>query len=436
MINVSDSVHQELGGKTRTFKRNVQVLKFGGTSVKNIGRIEHVCKIIQERSGTQSLIVVLSAMGDTTDYLIKLAKQCVAQPDERELDALMSTGEQISITLLAMMLRSKGLRARSLTASQVGIFTESVHKQARIVDIQTEKLVHAFDDNDVLVVAGFQGVTDQGDITTLGRGGSDTTALALAAAVGSEVCDIYTDVDGVFTADPNVVKGARLLERISYDELIEMARLGAQVIHPRAVELARVYKVRLRVRNTFKPDNQGTIIDGGEDMEVYRTVSGIVVDEDQATVMIREVPDKPGVAGEIMTALADKNIMVDMIMQTSYETTGLNSITFTVGKDDLSETLKILQEVKSRMGAKKVVSDPDIAKVSVIGPGIAMRPQIASLVFSTLGKNAINIKMIASSEKKLTCVISRSEAKKATQALHDAFELARPVSGPGKGPIN
>jgi len=424
MANASEKLTEGRISKGDLSLKNVDVLKFGGTSVKNIGRIEHVCEIIKERATSGPLIVVVSAMGDTTDYLIRLAKQCVPQPDDRELDALMSTGEQISITLLAMMLRAKGLKARSFTAYQVGIFTESIHKQARIVDIQTERLNEAFKRSNVLVVAGFQGVSEQGDITTLGRGGSDTTAVALAAAVGAQTCDIYTDVDGIYTADPNIVKGARLLERTTYDELIEMARLGAQVMHPRAVELARAYDVRLRVRNTFKPENQGTVIDGGSELEVYSAISGIAIDEDQASVAITEVPDKPGVAGEIMTALADKNIVVDMIMQASHETSGFNSITFTVSSSDLDQTLAILQQEQKRLGAKQVFSDPDIAKVSVIGAGIATRPKIASTVFTTLGKNAINIKMIASSEKKLTCVVSREQAQKAAQVIHDAFELS------------
>jgi aspartate kinase len=249
--------------------------------------------------------------------------------------------------------------------------------------------------------------------------------VALAAASGAAVCDIYTDVNGIYTADPNVVKDASLLKRISYDELVEMARLGAQVMHPRAVELARIFNVKLRVRNTFNPENEGTIIDGGDDVEVYRTVNGIAIDKDQASVAITDVPDKPGVAGEIMTRLADAGIVVDMIMQASYVTNGFNSITFTVGSADLEQTLTILNEMKAKLGAKEVLSDGDIAKVSVIGAGIATRPKIASTVFTTLGKNSINIKMIASSEKKLTVVVGRAEAEKAALLLHEAFELSQ-----------
>lgn len=297
--------------------KNIHVVKFGGSSVKNIGRIQHVAGIIKDLSANAPVVVVVSAMGDTTDYLLKLAGQCSQQPDHREVDLLLSTGEQISITLLAMVLGSLGVKARSFTASQVGIFTENVHSKARIVDIKTDTMDRALLENQVLVVAGFQGVTADGQVTTLGRGGSDTTAVALAAALRARLCDIYTDVDGIYSADPNVVKGARLLGGISYEEVVEMARLGAQVIHPRAVELARQYNVVLRVRNTFKPEHEGTVIDGGESVEIYRTVSGVAVDKDQASVAIMDVPDQPGIAGEVMQAVADKNIVIDMIMQPS-----------------------------------------------------------------------------------------------------------------------
>ena len=406
-----------------TARRLISVLKFGGTSVKNIGRIQHVAEIVKTRLAQGPVLVVLSAMGDTTDYLVKLAHQASAKPDQRELDLLLSTGEQISITLLSMILRDMGIKARSFTASQVGILTESVHNKARIVDIHTNKMFESFDSNDVLVVAGFQGVTTDGDITTLGRGGSDTTAVALAAAVSAQTCDIYTDVDGIYTADPRLISDAKLLDRISYDEVVEMARLGAQVIHPRAVELARQYGIALRIRNTFKPDHQGTVIDKGDDMEVYRTVSGVAVDKEQASVCILDVPDTPGIAGEIMQALADKNIVIDMIMQALYPTAGLNNMTFTVSASDLNETIAALEKMKGRLGAKGVISDSDIAKVSIIGSGIAGQPSVAAKLFSVLGKNKINIKMIAGSEKKLTCVVAANQADTAAQLIHKEFEL-------------
>lgn len=409
---------------TKATAQSIAVLKFGGTSVKNPGRIKHVCQIISQRLKDGPVLVVASAMGDTTDYLLKLSQQAATSPDKRELDHLLATGEQISITLIAMALHEMGIKARSLTASQVGIFTEGVHNKARIVDVKTEPLNKAFEDNQVLVVAGFQGVTVDGDVTTLGRGGSDTTAVALAAAIGAAECDIYTDVDGLYTTDPNVVPEARLLLRISYEEVVEMARLGAQVIHPRAVELARQYQVRLRIRNTFKPDHAGTVIDAGDDMEIYRTVSGLAIDKDQARVAILDVPDKPGVAGKIMQALADNHIVIDMIMQAFNPTSGVNSITFTVHQADLEQTIATLEKLKDAVGAKEVLADPDIAKVSLIGAGMAGQPGIAAKLFSVLGEAAVNIKMITTSEMKLTCVVGKKDAERAAQLIHKAFDLA------------
>lgn len=402
----------------------IAVLKFGGTSVKSIGRIQHVAEIVAAILPKQKVLVVVSAMGDTTDYLLKMAKQCSSTPDKRELDLLLSTGEQISIALVSMALRAMGIKSRSFTGQQVGIFTENVHNKARIVDIKSDTMRNAFETNDVIVVAGFQGVTESGDVTTLGRGGSDTTAVALAAAVGAPVCDIFTDVDGIYTADPNAIKGARLLKRISYGEVLEMARMGAQVMHPRAVELARQYGIKIRVRNTFKPDHEGTTIDGGEgEMEIFRTISGVAVDKDQACVAIMDVPDQPGIAAKITQALADENIIIDMIMQSFHPTIGLNNITFTVNDADLDQTIRALQSVKEQLKAKEVIADPDIAKVSLIGAGLAGQPQIAAKLFAVLGTSGINIKMISSSEMKITCVVSRSQAQQAAQSIHDAFEL-------------
>lgn len=404
------------------------MLKFGGTSVKNLGRIQHVAEIVRNRLSKdkkQKILVVVSAMGDTTDYLLKLGAQCSRTPDKRELDSLLSTGEQISITLLALTLKEMGISARSFTAPQIGIFTEKVYSKARIVDINSDNLNRALVDHDVLVVAGFQGVTADGDITTLGRGGSDTTACALAAAINADVCDIYTDVDGIYTADPNVITEAKLLKRVSYGEVIEMARLGAQVLHPRAVELARQYKVRLRVRNTFKPEHEGTIIDQGasegENVEIYRSISGVAVDKDQACVTIMNVPDKPGIAGQIMQALADNNIVIDMIMQAFHPTAGHNNITFTVHSTDLAQTIKVLEAIKGDFEATSVIADEDIAKVSLIGAGLAGQSGIAATVFKAFGTAGINIKMIATSEMKLTCVVSGKDADKASKIMHSSF---------------
>jgi aspartate kinase len=316
-----------------------------------------------------------------------------------------------------------GIRAKSFTASQVGIFTESVFSKARIVDLKTDALQKALLNTDVLIVAGFQGITPEGDITTLGRGGSDTTAVALAAAMNAEVCDIFTDVDGIYTADPNSIPTARLLKEISYEEVLEMARLGAQVIHPRAVELGRQYGVKLRVRNTFKPDHEGTVIHGGDKVEIYRAVSGVAVDKDQARVAIMDVPDQPGVAGKIARAMADKNIVIDMIMQAVHPSLGLNNVTFTVHETDLDETKKVLQDLKEKLNAGQVLADSDIAKVSLIGAGMVGQPGVAAKFFEVLGQANINIKMIGSSEMKLTCVVSKEQASEAARLIHDAFEL-------------
>ena len=282
------------------------VQKFGGTSVKSVARIKNVANIVARAAAQSSVVVVVSAMGDTTDYLVKLARQVSASPNQREYDMLLATGEQISIALVAMALNDMGCKAVSLTGAQLGIITESVHTTARIVDIKTERIRGFLDEGYVVVAAGFQGVTEAGDITTLGRGGSDTTAVALAAALKADVCDIYTDVSGVYTADPNIVPTARLMREVAYEEMLEMARVGAQVLHPRAVELARKHRLPLRVRNTFDPDHTGTILRGADEMEIYRPVSGVTVDKDQARLAILKVPDRPGVAGEIFAALAGR----------------------------------------------------------------------------------------------------------------------------------
>jgi aspartate kinase len=364
----------------------------------------------------------------TPRWCLKLAEQCAAVPDKRELDLLLSTGEQISIALLAMTLKAQGVSAVSFTGSQVGIFTESVHNKARIVEINTHTLEEALKNNRVVVVAGFQGVTTSGDVTTLGRGGSDTTAVALAATIKSAECDIYTDVDGIYTADPNVVDSARLLGRVSYGEVLEMSRLGAQVIHPRAVELARQYGIRLRVRSTFEPDNVGTTIDAGDNMEIYRALSGVAIDKDQSCVAIMDVPDQPGIAGKITQVLADENIAIDMIMQSFHSSIGSNNITFTVHDTDLDQTIRSLQGIKQKLGAKEVIADPDIAKVSVIGAGLMGRPQVAAKLFAALGGAGINIKMISSSDMKITCVVNRQVAERAANVIHEVFELsATPV---------
>ena len=399
------------------------VQKFGGTSVKSIARIKNVASLVARAAERDPVVVVVSAMGDTTDYLVKLAHQASDAPNRREYDALLATGEQISIALVAMALNQIGVRAVSMTGAQLGIITESVHTTARIVDIKTERIRRHLDDGQVVVAAGFQGTTPEGDTTTLGRGGSDTTAVALAAALGARVCDIFTDVSGVYTADPNVVSSARLLKEVSYEEMLEMARVGAQVLHPRAVELARKHKLPLRVRNTFDPDHEGTILRGAGEMEIYRPVSGVTVDRNQARLAILKVPDKPGVAGEIFGALAERNISVDMIIQAFHQERSVNDITFTIKRGDLDAARATLKEVAARVGAEGVLADEDVAKVSIIGASLMDQPDVAARMFRALGQEGVNIKMISTSEIRISCAISERDAERAVTIVHDLFNL-------------
>lgn len=399
------------------------VQKFGGTSVKSIARIKNVAGIVARAAERDPVVVVVSAMGDTTDYLVKLAHQASDAPDRREYDALLATGEQISIALVAMALNQMGVRAVSMTGAQLGIITESVHTAARIVDIKTERIRRHLDEGQVVVAAGFQGTTPEGDTTTLGRGGSDTTAVALAAALCARVCDIFTDVSGVYTADPNIVRSAQLLKEISYEEMLELARVGAQVLHPRAVELARKHKLPLRVRNTFDPDHEGTILRGAGEMEIYRPVSGVTVDRNQARLAILKVPDKPGVAGEIFGALAERGISVDMIIQAFHQDRSVNDITFTLKRADLDAARATLEEVAQSVGAEGVLADEDVAKVSIIGASLMDQPDVAARMFRTLGQEGINIKMISTSEIRISCAVSERDAERAVTVVHDLFHL-------------
>jgi aspartate kinase len=399
------------------------VQKFGGSSVKSVARIKNVAGIIAQAARQHPVIAVISAMGDTTDYLLKLAHQTSRTPNRRELDALLATGEQISIALVAMALADMGLRAISLGGGQLGIITENVHTSARIVDIRTERIRRSLDDGFVVVAAGFQGINEEGDITTLGRGGSDTTAVALAAALGAEVCDIYTDVNGIYTADPNILPSARLLIEISYEEMLEMARVGAQVLHPRAVELARRYNVRLRVRNTFNPEHEGTLLKRRQDMEIYRPVSGVTVDRDQARLVILKVPDRPGIAGCVFGELAEHRISPDMIIQAFHQDRSVNDITFTVKRADLSAAQAVLESLAPRIGAEGVLADEDVAKVSAIGAGLMDQPDTAARIFIALGRAGINIKMISTSDIRISCAVSERDAERAVAVIHELFHL-------------
>ena len=405
--------------------KNIIVQKFGGTSVADTEKIKNVAKaVIREKALGNDVIVVVSAMGHTTDYLIKMAKEVSDSPSSREMDMLLSTGEGVSIALLAMALQAQGCPAVSMNAVQVGIMTEKVHSKARIIDIKTDKIKSHLAKGEVVVVAGFQGVTDDLEITTLGRGGSDTSAVALAGALHAKRCDIYTDVEGVYTTDPRTVPHASRLDEISYIEMLELARVGANVLHPRAVETAKQYNVPVRVRSTFKLDNLGTLIIGVDEMELHRPVTGVASDLSQARVVVCDVKDNPGTAAILFNSLAKENISVDMIIQ-SYARKALNTndIAFTVEKGDIDKTLEIIQKVKDRIECSNVFVDNKIAKVSIVGAGMIDRPGIAATMFKTLADLGINIKMISTSEIKISCIVAEDQADEAVKGLHRVFHL-------------
>lgn len=403
---------------------SILVQKFGGTSVVDAICIKRVAKIATDaqKNGYQ-VVVVVSAMGDTTDNLIELAREVTNKPDPREYDLLLSTGEQISIPLVAMAIHDLGCKAISQTGLQVGILTEDKHGKARITEIKTEKIKNYLNAGNIVIVAGFQGISAAtGEITTLGRGGSDTTAVALAVALGAERCDIYTDVDAVFTTDPDIVKDASRLKNISYEEMLELASLGAQVLHPRSVEIAKNYNMPMRVRSSFKPHDEGTLVQGVSKMELNNPVSGVALDESQARMAIVGVPDKPGIAAKVFESLAKKNISVDMIVQSTSQE-GVNEIAFTVDKDTVEDTKKVTQVISKEIGAKDVSCDVNIAKVSIVGAGMIGRPGIAAAMFKSLADSSINIQMISTSEIKVSCVIDAKDGDKAVKAIHKVFEL-------------
>lgn len=402
----------------------ILVQKFGGTSVPNAECIKHVAGIaVDAQKNGYQVVVVVSAMGNTTDNLIDLAHQVTAKKDPREMDLLLSTGEQISIPLVAMAIHDLGAKAISQTGLQVGIITEDRHGKARITEIKTDKIKKYLNDENIVVVAGFQGISSTtGEITTLGRGGSDTTAVALAVALGAKRCDIYTDVDAVYTTDPEIVKEATRLSSISYEEMLELASLGAHVLHPRSVEIAKNYNMPMRVRSSFKPEDEGTLVQGVSKMELNKPVSGVALDDSQARVAITDVPDKPGIAATVFQALAKKNISVDMIIQaTSHD--NVNEIAFTVDKENIEETKKVANEIAKEIKAKKVTIDPNIVKVSIVGAGMIGRPGIAAAMFKALADASINIQMISTSEIKVSCVIDAKDGEKAVKVIHKAFDL-------------
>ena len=400
------------------------VQKYGGSSVADAAKIKTVAQrvalTVKEGHG---VVVVVSAMGKTTDGLIHLAHEITPRPNERELDILLATGEQVSIALLAIAIEALGHKARSFTGEQAGIRTDAAHTRARIVGIDGDKVRRALDDGHVAIVAGFQGVaTDDGDITTLGRGGSDLTAVALAAALPADVCEIYTDVDGVYTADPSIVPEARKLDRISYDEMLEMASLGARVLQSRSVEFAKKYGVPVHVRSTFKPD-PGTLVTREDPNMEAVVVTGIAHDRSQAKVTIRRVPDRPGIAAQVFGAVAEQGIVVDMIVQ-NVSRDGNSDISFTVPRTDRGKVVATLAEVARRIGAEGVIHDDRIAKVSIVGVGMRSHSGVAARMFQALSAEGINIQMISTSEIAVSCVIEDKYTELAVRALHETFQLA------------
>lgn len=402
---------------------SILVQKFGGSSVADVECIQNVARKVaaSKQNHPEGLVVVVSAMGKTTDRLVGMAREISPRPHGREMDMLLATGEQVSIALLCMALHELGFKAISMTGAQAGIITENRHTKAKIINIDTEAITQLLAEDYIVVVAGFQGVTPDRQITTLGRGGSDTTAVALAGALEAPVCEIYTDVDGVYTTDPNVVPTAQKLPEISYEEMLELAQLGAKVLHPRSVECAKKYGTVVHVRSSFNT-NEGTLVKPMKDLEIHRPVTGVTADARQSKLAIRHVPDRPGVAAHLFGALAEKGISVDMIIQSVQENL-TNDIAFTVHEDDLEQALGITQAVALELGARDVVYDKEVAKVSIVGVGMIGTPGIAAEMFEALAKAGINIQMIATSEIKISCVVARDEVKRAVQVIHEHFVL-------------
>jgi len=400
------------------------VQKYGGTSVADLGRIENVARrVIRTKEAGNDVVVVLSAMAGETDRLIQMAVKAADDPNAREYDALISTGEQVTVTLLAIVLCRMGYPAKSFLGFQVRILTDQAFKKARILSVETELIEKEIKEGTIVIVAGFQGVDCENNVTTLGRGGSDTSAVALAAALHADACDIYTDVDGVYTTDPNICSRARRLDRISYDEMLEMAMTGAKVLQPRSVELAKKYNVPVYVKSSFT-DEGGTLVTR-EDKDMEReVVAGVTYDRDQAKITVVHVPDKPGVAARLFTPLSEQNIVVDMIIQNA-SIEGFTDLTFTVSRKDIKAATGIIKAAAQAIGADRVEVDDDVAKVSIIGVGMVSHSGVASRMFSSLAQEGINILMISTSEIKISCIIKSKYTELAVTALHDAFGLEK-----------
>jgi aspartate kinase len=404
--------------------RNLIVQKFGGTSVADVERIQNVARrVVETRRKGIDVVVVVSALGDTTDKLIELAHQITSQPAERELDMLVSTGEQVSCALLAMAIHKLGQDAISFTGAQVGIITDSSFTKARIIDINAKRIVEELNKKKVVIVAGFQGVSLNQDITTLGRGGSNLTAVALAKVVNANMCEMYTDVEGVFTTDPRIVKTARKIDRISYEEMFELASLGAQVLQPRSIEFAMKFGVPIHVRSSFS-SKEGTIISKEVKAMEDIVVSGVALNKDEAKITICDVPDKPGIAAKIFKDLAKENINVDMIVQ-NVSRTGATDLSFTVMGADLNKTIKVAKDIAKRIGAGDITFDKEIAKVSIVGIGMRSHSGVAANMFGALAEKGINIEMISTSEIKISCVVKKEHGEAAVKAIHEKFGLGK-----------
>ncbi len=398
------------------------VQKYGGSSVADADKIRSVARrIARVKDRGDQAVVVVSAMGDTTDDLIKLAYQLTEHPNSRELDVLMSTGEIVASTLLAMALHSMGYPAISLTGAQAGIRTDAAYSRARILKVEARRVVGELEKGNIVIVAGFQGITDQMEVTTLGRGGSDTTAVALAVSLGAKICERYTDVEGIYTADPRVVPEAAKLPEISYEEMLEMATYGSKAIHPRAVELGELFDMPILVAASFT-DKPGTLIHGEVSMEVRNKVRGVAHDFDVAKIMVVGVPDRPGIAASIFVPLAEAGISVDTIVQNA-SIENITDLTFTVAESQLAKAMEVTEPIAKSVGARKCVSDARLGKVSIIGTGMLNTPGYAARMFSTLSAENINIQLITTSEIRITCIIEESRVKDAVRALHRAFVL-------------
>ena len=396
------------------------VQKYGGTSVGSVERIKHVAEkaVAAKRAGNE-VVVVVSAMAGETNRLLGLAHEVSETPDERECDVLLASGEQVSSALLSLAIREMGQRARSFLGHQIRIETDSAHGKARIKSVDSTRVVKALKEGEIVVVAGFQGVDEKGNITTLGRGGSDTSAVAVAAVLKAKVCEIYTDVEGVFTTDPDICPAARKLDRISYDEMLEMASAGAKVLQIRSVELAKKFTVPLHVRSSFT-ETQGTwVVEEEEGMDSV-LVSGVTCDRDEAKITILKVPDRPGLAAQIFTPIAEANIVVDMIIQNASDD-GTTDLTFTVPKADYKKAIALVEKTAAAIQAKGVTADPDIAKVSIVGVGMRTHAGVAAKMFQLLARKGINIEMISTSEIKISVVVGEKYAELAVRVLHDAF---------------